>query len=169
MKSVLLRRASAAGVIVVAFGMSAAAMAQYVWMDENGVRQYSDRPPPASIPASRIVKQPGSYTPPAPAAAEAAQKASAVAASAPMTTAEKNADFQRRRAEQAEKEKKAADEAKLAADRKKNCERARDYQRLLDSGARITRTGTNGEREFLTDEQRAQESRDARQALEGCK
>jgi hypothetical protein len=165
-------RTAAAGLWFGTLAVSAGAIAQYVWIDETGLRQYSDRPPPSSVPVARILKQPGSPARSV-AAADGASPAAAAPvakeASAPMTIAERNADFQRRRAEQAEKEKKAADEVRQAADRKKNCERARDFQRVLDSGERISRMDKSGERTFLTDEQRAQEGRDNRQALQDCK
>ena len=71
--------------------------------------------------------------------------------------------------EQAEKDKKAADEAKEAADRGKNCERAQAYNRSLQSGERIAGTDKNGEKTYLSDEKRAQDLRDTKRALEGCK
>ncbi|WP_019141054.1 DUF4124 domain-containing protein [Noviherbaspirillum massiliense] len=148
-----------------------AAFAQYVWIDERGVKQYSDIPPPSSVPKSRILKERG--RPVAPAANDQAANESATTASldkkAPMTTAEKNAEFQKRRTEQAEKEKKANEEAKIAAENSKNCERARNYKRTLESGERIAQNDQNGERSFMTDEQRAHELREVGQLLQKCK
>ena len=145
----------------------ASASAQYIWLDEKGVKQFSDMPPPPSIPASRILKQPGSSRP----ASDGAQQETPAntPSSAPQTLGERNADFRKRRQEAAEKEKKAAEEAKQTADRAKNCERAQDYVRSLESGERISYTDKNGERNFLTDEQRASEMRDARQTLQDCR
>src|SRR5205823_1792862 len=40
-------------------GFSCAAQAQYVWLNERGVKQFSDMPPPASVPENRILKSPG--------------------------------------------------------------------------------------------------------------
>lgn len=147
--------------------LCASAAAQYAWIDEHGVRQYSDRPPPASVPKQRILKAPGSPQ-------HAADDAPAVPAGAPkdrqapMTLAEKNAEFQKRQIERAEKEKKAAQEATLAADRAKNCEQTREYRQSLQSGDRIARRDKNGERSYLTDEQRAQELRDTQRILSEC-
>jgi len=154
---------------------AAVAAAQYAWIDERGVRQYSDQPPPASVPKQRILKAPGAaYTPPAASAQPAGSETKDAVKDKspnkpPMTFAEKNAEYQKRQIEQAEKEKKAAQEAKLAADKAKNCERARDYQKSLQSGDRIARRDKNGERTYLTDEQRAQELRDAQRILNECK
>jgi hypothetical protein len=159
--------------------LAVAAHAQYVWLDEKGVKQYSDMAPPASVPQSRILKVPGSASrSPLPSGSDAAAdkadtSAGGTAASAktklPMTTAEQNADFLKRKTEQAEKDKKSADKAKLDADKTRNCERAREYSRALESGERITRTGKSGERYFLNDDQRAQESRETRRVLDECK
>lgn len=141
--------------------LTGAAFAQYAWVDDRGIKQYSDMPPPASVPTSRILKQPGGIV--------ASQAATAAPAKAELTTAEKDAEFRKRRAELAEKEKKTADQAKYAADKAKHCDRAREYNRVLESGERMARTDKNGERSFLTDEQRAQELRDTRRVLEDCK
>ena len=40
--------------------VAGAAFAQFAWIDPNGVRQYSDQPPPASIPKNKILKDSGS-------------------------------------------------------------------------------------------------------------
>lgn len=144
--------------------MTSAASAQYVWIDEKGTKQYSDIPPPPSVPQSRILKHGGRVlAPPAEATPPGAPTQAA------LTTAEKDAEFRKRRAEQVEKEKKAAEQAKLAADKAKNCERAREYSKALESGERMARTDKNGERSFLTDEQRTQELRDTRRVLDDCK
>ena len=84
--------------------LATAAWGQYVWVDDKGTKQFSDMPPPASVPKNRILKQPGksfsqTESEPAPAAADDN------AAKTPPTLAEKNAEFNKRRTEQAEKEK----------------------------------------------------------------
>jgi hypothetical protein len=141
------------------------APAQYVWLDEKGIKQYSDMPPPSSVPTNRILKHPGARL----TDTSAASETTAAAAIPEPTTAEKNAEFRKRKLEQAEKEKKAAEETKLAADKARYCERAQEYNKFLNSGERISRTDKNGERSYLTDEQRAQEQRDTRRMLEDCK
>lgn len=152
-------------VVMAALLASTAAFAQYAWLDERGVKQFSDRPPPPSVPASRILKQPGGVRQDAAPAIDSEP----AAAKTELSVAEQNAEFRKRKAEQAEKEKKAADEAKAATDKSKNCDRAREYQRTLESGVRIARTDNAGERNFLTDEQRERELRDTRRILNDCK
>ncbi|MBK6366977.1 MAG: DUF4124 domain-containing protein [Polaromonas sp.] len=40
-------------------------VAQYQWIDANGRKVYSDQPPPASVPAKKVVQQPRNTTVPA--------------------------------------------------------------------------------------------------------
>ena len=54
MRAVLIRNTIGALLMVAA----ASAAAQFVWIDASGIRQYSDRPPPASIPKNKILKEP---------------------------------------------------------------------------------------------------------------
>jgi hypothetical protein len=162
-----MRRLQHAVVTLALFGCASAAMAQYVWLNEKGVKQYSDVPPPASVPNSRILKSPGSL----PRAEEAAQTGNAADTEqkpAAKSLAERNADFEKRRAEQAEKDKQAADKARQAAARKKNCEDARDYNRALTSGQRISRMNAEGERVYISDEERAREERETQRTLADC-
>jgi hypothetical protein len=164
----------ATAIALLTLGFSSGAFAQYVWLDEKGVKQYSDMPPPASVPQKRILKAPGlsshaATSTPAESAATAPPGEDAAKDKTPLTTAEKNADFNKRRTEQAEKEKKSAEEAQRVAENAKRCEQARSYQRALQSGTRIARTDNNGERSFLDDEQRASEAREAQRILDACK
>jgi hypothetical protein len=155
-----------------ALALSSVAFAQYVWLDERGVKQFSDRPPPSSVPTSRILKEPGqAMRSAAQADAPANDGAASEAAEekAPMTIAEKNADFLKRRAEQAEKDKKAEEQTRLAAEKAKNCVRAGEYQRVLESGERIFRTDKSGERHYLPDDQRAREISENRRHLQDCR
>jgi hypothetical protein len=169
MKQVLLKSAAMTVTTLLALSMASAALAQYVWLDDKGVKQYSDVPPPASVPAKRILKAPGlsahpSYSYDAPVAAGEDSTAKAA-----PTIAEKNADFMKRKIELAEKDKKTAAEAKAKADQAKNCDRAREYQQALDSGVRLGQVDPNGERSFMTDEQRTKETQGNKQYLAACK
>jgi hypothetical protein len=159
--------------LLAALAFPATGFAQYAWVDGKGVKQYSDRPPPSDVPASRILKQPGGV--PKAAVEESAQTAEQAEPSAsavpkgPVTAFEKNVEFKKRQAEREEREKKSMEKEQLAQEMTKNCNRARDYQRSLDSGERIARLEKNGERVFLSDDQRSQEVRDNSRILEKCK
>ncbi len=151
--------------------LSPHAIAQYVWLDDKGIKQYSDMPPPATVPNKRILKSVGPV--PEARAPDVATGSENVAAAGkaqlPLTTAEKNADFQKRRLEQFGKDKKAADDAQRTADKNKNCERASAYQNALESGQRISQQGKDGQRAYLSDVNRAQELRDIKRILSECK
>jgi hypothetical protein len=167
------KRLRSIGAALLGLAVSYSAFAQYVWLDDNGSKQYSDRPPPITVPQNRILKAPrGSAFAPEPAPSAASGAASAPArkdASAPQSIAEKNAEYEKQRPALAEKEKKEAAKEKLAADNSKNCDQARSYQRTLQSGERIARTDKNGERSYMADDQRAREAEDVRQVLAKCK
>ena len=152
------------------------AMAQYVWTDAKGSKQYSDMPPPSSVPSNRILKRPGSVAVGATATRAPVDDDGSVApvegatkTGAAMTIAERNADYQKRKIEQAEKDKKVADSARAAAEKSTNCEKMQSYGRTLDEGMRISSLDKNGERSFMTDEQRATEMQKNQRALKDCK
>jgi hypothetical protein len=171
-----LRHSIAAVLIAVA---APSVMAQWMWIDQNKVRHASDRPPPPDIPDKDILQRPRNLPPPkAAAAAAAAQTASPAASSAASvasaagdTVAEAKArtdpalEAKRRAAEQEKKAKEAADQERVNAARAENCSRAKNYLQTLESGIRIQRTSPQGEREFLDDAQRAQESQRAKDAV----
>lgn len=146
------------------------ASAQYVWLNEQGVKQYSDTPPPTSVPNSKILKSPKELKP-ASAPAKVTEEASEAdtAKKGPQTTAEKNADFNKRKLEKADKDKEAEQKTKLAADKKKNCEQASNYKRVLDSRIRISRVDPSGERSYMSDEERAKEASNNNRAMDECK
>lgn len=132
---------------------SAAALAQqFKWVDEKGRTQYGDVPPPGAK-ATRL-------RPPPPGSAPAAP-----AAKGPMSAAEKEADFRKRQQDAAKEREKQDLAAQDAAGKRENCERAQEYVRTIESGQRISRTDSKGERYFLDDAQRAQELNGARQAV----
>lgn len=145
---------------------ASAAQAQYLWLDEKGVKQLSDRPPPPSVPEKRILKAPGktSFNPDAAPAEEPA----APARSTP-TLAERNADYTRRQSEAAQAAGKAADEARQRAETAANCDIAKRNQQAINDGIRIANYDKNGERYFLSDAEKAEQEKNNRKVLAGCK
>lgn len=136
---------------ILAFSFAALAQ-QYKWRDENGRVRYGDVPPPG-VKATPLRPPPGPSTPPA-------------AAKPAMSAAEKDAEF-RKRLKEAEKEReKQQQAAENAAAKRENCDRAQEYIRTIESGERMARTDSRGERYFLDDAQRAQELAKARQAAQ---
>ena len=136
---------------------SASAMAQYQWIDKDGRRVFSDRAPPADVPAMNIVSQPRGGAAPAPVAAAAPAASAAASKAAPAAGADKALEDKKKQAEAADAAKQKADEARQAAARADNCKRAQGAKATLDSGMRMARVNAQGEREVLDDAQRAAE------------
>ncbi|MDO5626172.1 MAG: DUF4124 domain-containing protein [Pseudomonadota bacterium] len=160
-----------------ALAASMTAAAQYQWIDKDGRRVFSDRPPPADVPAKNVLKHPRGnnaslvHQAPAQAApAEAAASAPAAAASSAAPGVDKALEEKKRQAEAAEAAKQKAAEEKQAAARAENCKRATSAMAGLDSGMRISRTNEKGEREVLDDAQRAAERQRLQQIMaQDCK
>jgi hypothetical protein len=139
--------------------LAGSALAQYVWLDEHGVKQFSDIAPPANVPQNRILKQPHRATETTAGSAAAADATADDAASSkgPMTAAELNAAYNKRKQDEAEKAKKAEAETKKQAAKADNCARATNYLTTLNSGVRVSTTDANGQRSYLSDDERAKE------------
>ncbi len=146
------------------------ASAQYLWVDAKGIKQFSDQPPPPSVPLKNILKapkgQPSAAT--APTEVAAGEAPAAPAAKAPLGLAERELDFQKRKKEKDELEKKDRDEAARQASRKDECGRSRQAKASLDSGGRIRTTDANGERGYMDDAQRAAEQARIDKQLAAC-
>ena len=160
------RRLALGGALLVA---AALAQAQYAWIDDKGLKQYSDRPPPPSVPAKRILKAPGATQMPATENAPAVDGSAAAPAKAAPTTAERNAEFRKRKDEDAEKARKTGEEERRKSELASYCDANRKNKLMLESGARIGTMEKNGEVSDLSDEQRARQLRDIERALANCK
>ena len=142
------------------WAISLAAMAQWQWVDKDGRKVYSDRPPPADIPEKSILKQPGVRASALPAVAGAPASASSTPASATVSRPsgkDKELEEKKKQAEQQEEATKKAEEERIQKIRAENCARARQAKAGYDSGARIATTSKTGERIFLDDDARAAE------------
>ncbi len=127
----------------------------YTWTDKDGRTHYSDTPPKTG---EVKVVSPARRTPPQtePARAEA-EKDAAQPATAP-SLADREAEFRKRRAEEAEAKAKAEAEAKRAQERGRACSQARAQLAALQSGQRVARFKEDGSGEILDDAQRVQET-----------
>jgi hypothetical protein len=158
--------------------LPALACAQWIWVDKDGRKVFSDRSPPADIPARSILKQPGGPSLPVPAEAQApvpaasatVAKESAATASAPKISGKDKAlEEAKKKAEQEDEAKKKAEEEKVAKDRAASCERAKRSLGALNSGERIRAPNAKGELEFLSDAQRSAETKRLQGATADCK
>jgi hypothetical protein len=136
----------------------------YRWVDKSGHVGYGDTPPPGvkATPLRAVVPAPSAPAQDASGAKEAKR--------GPMTPAEKEIDFRRRMKEAQEAAAKADKERREAEEKKVNCETARQSLQTLESGQRIVRVDSKGERYFISDTQRAQDTTRAREAVsQWCK
>ncbi|MDP3620027.1 MAG: DUF4124 domain-containing protein [Ramlibacter sp.] len=136
-------------------------LAQWMWVDKDGRKVMSDQAPPNDIPAKNILRQPGVKKPQdfaaAPIAAAEPAKPLVPAAKAPARDPALEAKKKAADAAEAEKLKTAAEERDRV--KAENCANARRAKASFDSGARIARTNSKGEREYLDDATRASEAK----------
>jgi len=146
--------------------MSMSAMAQWQWIDKDGRKVFSDRPPPADTPDKNILKQPAGRSPAAVLPAAAVAPTTDTGAAAPQTAGiapklsgkDKELEEKKKQAEDAQAAKKKAEEQKVAQAKADNCTRARQSKAGLDSGMRIASTNDKGERVIMDDTARAAET-----------
>jgi hypothetical protein len=108
---------------------------------------------------------------PAPAAAPGSTAPPGATATKPQSLAERDAEFRKRQAAQAEAAAKDAKKSADDAQRQRVCEDSRAYLKNLQSGNRIMRIDPNtGERVFLEDAQYAGETAAAQRTVDAnCK
>jgi hypothetical protein len=159
--------AAAAALLVL---VSLPAEAQWKWKDTSGRIQYSDLPPPAGTPDQDILSRPtaprrsGTVTPAASAASAASAPALASSALMPKGV-DPELEAKRKKAEGDIAAKKKADQERVAAAKADNCNRAQTQLRDFESGLRVMRTNEKGEREYLDDKQRAEETKHAKDVI----
>lgn len=162
----------------------------YKWVDKDGRVQYSDQPPPADAKevksAPKRATPPGTPATPTPAtnatntttpAKDAKDTKDAKAApgkepppAPPKNLAEANKQSADRRKAEAEAAKKAEDEARVAKSEHERCDAAKRYLAELETGRPIATSNARGEREMVSDEERARQVNRAREAMsQSCK
>lgn len=161
-------------VVALACMWALGAAAQWQWVDKDGRKVFSDRPPPQDIPEKNILKQPGGNRPtrtaPTPAAADpaggtttaettATPVAPRAAASAPGSGKDKELEARKAQAEAAEAAQKKAEADRVAKAKADNCARARQAKATFDTGRPITQANAQGERVFLDGPARDAEAR----------
>ena len=158
------------------------ASAQWQWVEKDGRKIFSDRPPPAEIAERNILKRPpgAARASAAPVVTMPGTEALAVVkppaapaskASAPKLSG-KDAELEtkKKKAEEEEAAKKKADEEKAAKAKAENCERAKSGLATLQSGVRMSSVNTKGEREVFDDAKRASETKRAQEVIDAsCK
>lgn len=136
-----------------------AAAAQYQWIDKDGRKVFSDRPPPADVPADKVISRPRVAAPVVIETPAAKASGPVIAGSAPkLAGRDKTLEERKKAVEAAEAAKKKAEEEQIAKEREENCARARQTRAALDSGVRMQTTNEKGERVVFGDKERAAEA-----------
>jgi Domain of unknown function (DUF4124) len=150
------------------------AMAQYMWLDASGRKVFSDQPPPASIPAKRVLQQPGkaaatistadaSEKPSADTPADDAKTAEkAKSAAAPATqNANKDKDLEaaKKKIDDEAAAKKKAEQDKVDATKADNCKRAKQAKNQFETGRPVATANAKGERIIMDEAARMVETK----------
>jgi hypothetical protein len=137
---------------------TAAAAQLYKWVDKDGKVRYGDTPPPG-VKATPLKGPSGSAA--APSAATKGEKDKGE-----KDKLSPEAAFRKRQEDAAkDREKQAKSEGEATA-KKENCTRAQEALRSLESGQRLARIDSKGERYYLEDADVARETEKARQAMQ---
>ncbi|WP_353394629.1 DUF4124 domain-containing protein [Hydrogenophaga sp. 5NK40-0174] len=141
------------------------AWGQWGWTNSAGKKEFSDRPPPQSVPEDKIFMRPSGGA----AVRVDGEPATAAAKAQPGDPAksfldEKVASQEDEAKEKAEDERKAL-LAKRKVERAENCSRAKEAKATLGSGLRISKTNAQGERVYLDEQELAAEKKRADQII----
>jgi len=131
----------------------------YKWVDKDGKVQYSDTPPPpgaTKAEAKKVETVPGGGSASSPTPAKSLQ--------------DRSQDFDKRKNDAAEQNKKAGEAQKKSAENDENCKSAKSALSDLESGRPIRRTNEKGELAYMSDEERQAEVAKAREVVaSSCK
>ena len=131
--------------------------ASYKWVDENNRTHYSEQPPP-NIKAKVLTSAGGG------------NNAAASSPAAPKTIAERAAELDKAKLAKKDGAEKAAQKQAYDDALKANCDGARRNLAALKDGIRLVEVDANGERSYLTDDQRQQKMAKAQQDIQAnCK
>ena len=141
----------------------------YKWVDSDGKVQYSDKPPPSNIKTEKLREPARAASTPAASDAKGGTPKDAAKAG-PKTAAEQEQAFRKRQLDEAKAQEDEGKKQAQARDKAENCRRANAAVATLQIGGRQQRINQQGEREFLDEQQIAQELAKAQQeAATACK
>jgi hypothetical protein len=120
-----------------------AALAQFKWKDASGRWVYSDQPPPSGINGQSLNT---------PTAKPASVQTSAAASQAPKLSADDKALADKRKASDAAQESREKQE--LTKKNQVACDQTRANLKSMQSDLRVTTADANGERRFLSEQEK---------------
>ena len=125
----------------------------YKWVDKDGKVQYSDTPPPASATKAEAKK------------VETSPAAASTSPTPAKSLQDRAKESDKRKADIAEKSKKAEADQKIAEANAANCSDAKGALRDLETGRPMVRTSESGAREYVDDDARQAEMTKVRKAI----
>ncbi len=126
----------------------------YQWKDESGKTVISDKPPAGHVRQQKTIES-GTQ-------AQNGEKQKSLA--------DREMEFRKRQKESQESGDKAKKEESSTAEKRENCDKARRQLQALESGERIALRDDKGERYYMEDAQREQETAKARNFIDSsCK
>lgn len=144
---------------VVLCGCAASSFAQHSWLDKDGRKVYSDRPPPAGISDKNVLQRPSATAQPAAAATSATASADGKPAARPKPTDDaRELAAKMKAADDAEAARKQAEQDRTARTKADNCLRAQQAQSTYASNVPLSHINAQGERVVLDDTARAAET-----------
>ncbi len=142
--------------IALACGCIASASAQYSWLDKDGRKVYSDRPPPSGISEKDVLRRPNMAAGARQAAVPASAGSAETRAAKPDQAQEMAAKM--KQADDAEAARKQSETDRVARVKSENCLRAQQAQATYASGVPLSHVNAQGEREQLSDAARSLET-----------
>jgi hypothetical protein len=161
------------GCLLAILAATSSTQAQWQWLDKDGRKVFSDRPPPADVSDKNIVKRPAAAIKPAAAPDDIAHddaNANAPPAVAKNTGEDKQLQLRKKQLADADAAKQKAEQDRAAQSRADNCSRARQSKATYSSGGRVAKTNAKGEREIMDDAAVASELRHIQEIIDSdCK
>ena len=147
---------SIAVAVALACGCISTASAQYSWLDKEGRKVYSDRPPPSGIRDKDVLKRPGATAAARQAAVPAVAGGTETRAAKPDTPPELAAKI--KEADEADAARKQAESDRIARVKRDNCLRAQQAHATYASGVALSHVNLQGERVVLGQSARSEET-----------
>lgn len=145
----------------------------YKWVDADGKVQYTDKPPPTGAKAEVLKNRSSSISGSTDTGAQGtkattksdAKSPAAEKPSRPLTAAEQEQAFRKRKLDEADVQKKAQDKQAQDTQKAENCTMVKNQVITLETGGRQQRLDAKGERYFLDEQQIQTELTKARQQV----
>ncbi len=153
------------GCLLAILAATSSVQAQWQWLDKDGRKVFSDRPPPADVSDKNIIKRPALVVKPVASTTgganpdDAEEEPSARPVAPKVTGEDKQLQLRKKQLADADAAKQKAEQERIAKGRADNCARAMQSKATFEAGGRIVKPNAKGEREIMDDAAVASELR----------